>query len=340
MQYTSKIALLAVALFGTSALAAPYAAEAGYDVEAREVDNDLSAREFFEMYLEVRADPSLDARDLESLDFEAREYLEYLEAREAATVAPTPQTPLSSEPPHVETTPPNVQTTPPHVENTPPHVETTTQSSHVETSEHSHGDHVPSHSESKSPVYLTPHQKALHRAKKLAAKEFEDPKAYKAALTDKDDKFHRFAVQKYLSKPKHLKKALADADSPYHKAAKRIVHHRKAKVYLSDKSNYKKALKHKHHKYHKDAVRKYLRKGDHFEYSLLHKKAKFHKAAVREYLLDRKIRKSILSNPDSPFYKQARKMQRKINRHHRRHHRHHKVSSDSPPADSTTSTKA
>lgn len=87
MQYTAKIALLAVALFGTSALAVPFAADAEYDVEAREVDNDLTAREFYESYLESRADPSLDARDLESLDLEAREYLEYLEAREAATVS-------------------------------------------------------------------------------------------------------------------------------------------------------------------------------------------------------------------------------------------------------------
>ena len=87
MQYTSKIALLAIALFGTSALAAPFAGEAEYDVEAREVDNnDLSAREFYDMYLEARADPTLDARDLEAMDFEAREYLDYLEAREAATV--------------------------------------------------------------------------------------------------------------------------------------------------------------------------------------------------------------------------------------------------------------
>jgi len=256
------------------------------------------------MYLEARADPSLDARDIESMDFEAREYLEHLEAREAATVAP-PQTPLSSQPPHVETT------------SQPPHVETTSHSSHVETSEHSHGDHVASHSESKSSVYLTPHQKALHRAKKLAAKEFEDPKAYQAALTDKDDKFHRFAVQKYLSKPKHLKKALADADSPYHKAAKRIVHKRKAKVYLSDKSNYKTALTHKHHKYHKDAVKKYFSKGENFENALSNKDARFHKAAVHEYLLDTKTRKSVLSDPTSPYYKQATKLQKKLNKHHK-----------------------
>ena len=89
MQYTSKIALLAIALFGTSALAVPLAGEAEYDVEAREVEDDLSAREFYDLYLEARADPSLDARDLESLDFEAREYLEYLEAREAAAVCLT-----------------------------------------------------------------------------------------------------------------------------------------------------------------------------------------------------------------------------------------------------------
>ena len=39
----------------------------------------------YDAYMEARSDPSLDARDLESLDLEAREYLEYLEAREAAT---------------------------------------------------------------------------------------------------------------------------------------------------------------------------------------------------------------------------------------------------------------
>lgn len=305
MQYTSKIALLAVALFGTSALAAPYAGEAGYDVEAREVDNDLSAREFYEMYLEARANPSLDARDIESLDFEAREYLEYLEAREAATVPP-PQTPLSPQTPNVET-PLSPQT---------PHVETTSHPSHVETSEHSHGDHVASHSESKSTVYLTPHQKVLHSAKKLAAKEFEDPKAYQAALADKTDKYHRFAVQKYLGKPKNLRKALTNADSPYHKAAKRIVHNRKAKVYLSDKGNYKTALTHKHHKYHKDAVKKYFSKGDNFEKALSHKDSRFHKAAVREYLLDTKTRESVLSDPTSPYYKQAKKLQKKLDKKH------------------------
>jgi hypothetical protein len=92
MQYTSKIALLAVALFGTSALAAPFGGEVDYDLETREVDNDLSARDFYESYLEARADPSLDARDLELMDIEAREYLEYLEAREAVTAAATSTT--------------------------------------------------------------------------------------------------------------------------------------------------------------------------------------------------------------------------------------------------------
>jgi len=322
MQYTSKIALLAIALFGTSALAAPYAGEAGFDVEAREVDNDLSARELFELYLEARSDPSLDARDLESLDFEAREYLEYLEARDSIVSPRKAQTPLGTQSSHVETT------------SQSPHGETQSHSSHAETSEHSHGDHEASHhSESKSSIYLTPHQKAVHHAKKLAAKEFEDPKAYHAALADKDDKFHRFAVQKYLSKSKHLKKALADSDSPYHKAAKRIVHHRKAKVYLSDKKNYKKALTHKHHKYHKDAVKKFFSHGENFENALFHKKARFHKAAVHEYLLDTKTRKSVLSDPTNPFYKQAKKLQKKINKHH-----HHIKLADGSLSGNSTST--
>jgi len=303
MQYTSKIALLAVALIGTSALAAPFT-EAGYDVEAREVDNDLSARELFELYLEARADPSLDARALESLDFEAREYLEYLEARDAATVTPEPpQTPLPEK------------------------------SSHVETTEHSHGDHETSRSESKHDVFLTPHQKAVRHAKKLADKEFEDPKVYQTALTDKDDKNHRFAVLKYLSDPQHLKEALADSSSPYHKVAKREVHKQKAKVYLLDKSNYKKALKHKHHKYHKDAVKKFFSHGDNFEKALADKKARLHKDAVREYLLDAETRKTVLSDPTNQFYKQAKKLQKKISKHHN----NIKVSDDSLSGNSTTS---
>jgi hypothetical protein len=48
-----------------------------------------SAREFYDIYLEARADPTLDARDLqvETLNFEARDYLDYIEAREADTVS-------------------------------------------------------------------------------------------------------------------------------------------------------------------------------------------------------------------------------------------------------------
>ena len=71
----SKIAFLTVAIFCASALAIPLAAEAGFEVEAREVDNDLEARDY-DMFLE--------ARDVEALDLEAREDLEELEAREPA----------------------------------------------------------------------------------------------------------------------------------------------------------------------------------------------------------------------------------------------------------------
>ena len=39
-----------------------------YDIKARGVDNDLAACEFYDVYLEARSNPSLDARDLESLN--------------------------------------------------------------------------------------------------------------------------------------------------------------------------------------------------------------------------------------------------------------------------------
>ena len=80
MQYY-KISLL-VAFFSTSALALPFSDGA---------ENDLSSREFYEKYLEARADPALEARDLESMDLEAREYLDYLKAHEVdnnVTVCP------------------------------------------------------------------------------------------------------------------------------------------------------------------------------------------------------------------------------------------------------------
>ena len=81
MQFTFKITFLTVALFVASALALPFAPETEYNVEARGIDNDLFAREFHDMYLEARADPTVNARDLEILEFEARDYLDYLEAR-------------------------------------------------------------------------------------------------------------------------------------------------------------------------------------------------------------------------------------------------------------------
>lgn len=282
MQYSTKFALLAVALFGTSALAVPFAGEAEYDVEAREVDNELAAREFYDMYLEARADPSLDARDIESLDFEAREYLDYLEARAAASIPP--QTPLSPQSPHTET----------HELSKSTHTEST----------HEH-------------IVLTRHQKAVRRASKVAAKKFQNLDFYHQALVDKDNKFHRFAVKKYLSKPKNLKKALANKKSPYHKAAKRVLHQKKAKLYLADKKNFKKALRHKTNSFHKDAVKKYFTQGDHYEYALTHKKARFHKYAVHAYLLDTKTRRLVLSDKTNPFYKQALKLQKKINKHHK-----------------------
>lgn len=86
MQFTTKFAFLAAAVLCATTFATPLAPrDVGYEIEAREVDNDLSAREFYDMYLEARADPELGAREIEAMDVEAREYLEYLEAREAVS---------------------------------------------------------------------------------------------------------------------------------------------------------------------------------------------------------------------------------------------------------------
>jgi len=298
MQYTSKIALLAIALFGTSALAAPFADEAEFEVEAREVDDDLSAREFYDAYVEARADLSLDARDLESLDLEAREYLEYLEEREAATAATLPQTPLSAH------------------------------STSVEAHSPTHADATEKH------VFLTKHQKSQRAAKKAAAKKFKNLQVYHNALMDEDSKLHHFAVLKYLSKTQNLKKALANKKSPYYKTAKRVLHRHRAKAYLAHKKNYKKALKHKSNKFHGDAVKMYLSEGKHFKNALTHKHSHFHAEAVHEYLLDSKTRQKVLADEHHPFYKQAVKLQKKINKLHKKHSK----SSSTHTSTSTTAT--
>lgn len=295
MQYKSaKIALLAIALFGTSALAAPMAGDE-YDIEARDVDNELAARDFFEMN-----------------DVEARE------PESAALATPrTPQTPQTPETPQTPQTP-----------QTP----LSGHSTHVESHEQGH-EATGAGGAKHEKVFLTKHQKSMHRLKKLATKKFEDVDFYHKALKDKESKYHRFAVLKHLSKPKNLKKAIANKKSPYHRAALRIVHARKAKIYLEDENNFVKALKNKHNKYHKDAVKKYFAHGTNYEQALIHKTSPFHKAAVHEYLLDKKHRKRAIANPEHPFHKQAVKMQKKINKHHRKHHT---VSSDSLTANSTT----
>jgi len=179
MQYTSnyKMALLAVALFGTSAIAVPFASDDTeyYEVEAREVDNnELAAREFYyDMYLEARAsaDPSLDVRDMiESLDFEARDssYLSYLsninsESRAAAAVsAQSSLVQMGPAPP-----PPVILSSSPKSSR----VKTTTKHSHDGNHEISH--HSASESKHERVVHSTPHQKSVRRrAKKLAAREF------------------------------------------------------------------------------------------------------------------------------------------------------------------------
>jgi len=80
MQLTTKFAVLA-AVFGATAFAVPLATD--YDLEAREGDSDLSAREYSDMYLEARTVP-------DALDLESREYLEDLEARASTSVSLIP----------------------------------------------------------------------------------------------------------------------------------------------------------------------------------------------------------------------------------------------------------
>jgi hypothetical protein len=300
MQYTSKLAMLAVALFSSSVVAFPLPMDT--ELEVREADIELSAREVFDAYLEARADPTLNARDLNTLELDTRAYLEYLEARQAATSTPpnstthsdtpqTPQTPLSAD-------------------------------SSSKPSEHGH--------------YLARVQTDRAAAKKAASEEFQDPTSYKKALADKGDKYHKFAVRKYLNDPSNMKEALADKSSPYHKDAVHIRRQQKATVYLSHEKNYMRALKSKHNKFHKEAVKQYLSADpERFERTLMDKHAKFHKEAMHMYLLDSNVRKEAIADERSPFHDAAVKMQKKID--HRKLHGKHSNGANNTPHTSTTS---
>jgi len=292
MQYTSKLAILAVALFSTSALAAPFASFES-ELEVREADNELSARELFDAYLEARENPSLDARDLEALDLEAREYLEYLEMREAATTStadhsvpnsPTPSGSSGSQ--------------------TPPQTPMSATSAQGD-DQHPHFDLIQKHRASKS---------------KAATKKFKNLAFYNKALANEDSSYHRLAVAQYLSDSNNFKEALADKHSHFHKAAQHMDHRQKAKVYLAVAKQYKKALKSKHSKYHKDAVKEYLSNPAAFEEALSGKHA-FHKEAVHQYLRDSTVRKSAIADTSSPFHKAAVKMQKKLDakKHGKKH---------------------
>lgn len=288
MQYTSKLAILAVALFSSSVVALPFAVDT--QLKVREAVNELSAREVFDAYLEARADPSLNARDLEYLEWQAREYLEDLEIRAAATStepststpSPThsgiPQTPMSQAPP-------------------------SNHSSNSTANDYAH--------------HLAKIQEDRAALKTLASQKLQDASSYKEALADKDNQFHKFAVKKYLSDPSNMKEALATKSSAYHKAAIRITHEQNARVYLVQRKNYIRALKSTHNKYHKDAVKQYLSDPESFQLALSGKHAHFHKEAVRQYLQDDDVRKGAIADEHSAFHKAAVKMQKKID--HKKH---------------------
>jgi hypothetical protein len=335
MQYTSKLALLAVALFGTTALAAPFGGEAGYDVEAREVENDLSAREFYELYLEARADPSLDARELEYMDLEAREYHDYLVARDAASVPPSsPNTPSSSniavEAVKASESASGSLTRSP--DGTVTETASTTSSYEVDDviansftppSKHN-STSDPSEHHKHHHRFLTAHQKAMRAARKAAAKKLQDPEVYKAALHHKHNKLHAFAVIKYLSDPKNFKRVIHNRKSRYYKAAKRLQRHRKAKAYLKSKKNFTTALEDVDHKYHRAAVKKYFAQDRaNFENALKDPESRFYKAAVYAYLLEPKTRSEAKADAKSPFHEAALHFHKHHHHHHKHHHYHH-----------------
>jgi len=310
MQYTAKVAILAVALFGTSALAAPIGSNAENNVEAREVDNDLSAREF---YLEARADPSVDARDLDSVDLEAREYLEHLEARDAA-IAPASPPQKSIETSLVSY---NITTIINKVYETVDIEEIIPQPLQHEDPKHFH----------------TPHQLAVHAAGEAADLKFQVYEVYQQALKNKNDKLHKFAVVRHLlDDAAAYKKALANKKDQFHKAAMRIDHHSKALKYLDTPENLKKALNDKKDEYHKAAVKKYFSLGDNFKNALNNAYCRFHNAAVLEYLRLKEARQRVLKEGDkkSEYYKIARKMQDKFDER-RKLRRKHKLSAGGKP---------
>ena len=314
MQFTTKFAFLAAAVAG--ALAAPLVArDIEYELDARDVE-DLSAREFYDMYLEVRADPTLDARTVEAMDLEAREYLAYLEAREAATVSLSPwslttlqlsslrlqavaKKPLEAAAPAPAT--PTIKAKPTA---TTPTDETAHHRSRVadSASTMAHpGSHIlfkPSKAqktELKDPkaleVALNDPKSKLHNAasyihrKKLAVQDLkQNPEHMQKALSDKTSRFHRLAVNTYFADKTKLAAALKDKKDPHHKDAERFEHRQKAKTYFKTKGNFKKALSQKKNKFHKQAVRQYLNNTEHFKKAFTNKKSKLHKAAVRIYL--------------------------------------------------------
>jgi len=382
MQYSTKFALLAAAVFGATAFAAPLAPRnVDYDLEAREVELDagLTAREFYEMYLEARSNPELDARSVDAMDLEAREYLEYLEARDATTQKPlaTPSSPAPSATEHAAPAgshTPEVPTPEAHKEEAshpksrvaldqsqPEHGSKPESKEHESkpedgkdsTKPHSHLHLKPTKEQKEKVADPATRQEALHdksnplhhaavyeHKKEIAKTKLkEDPKLLHAALEDKDNKLHKLAVKTTLSDPAKLKAALASKSNPLHKAAKRLEKHRKVKKFLSDKHHYEKALKDKHSKYHKAAVHKYLSKEKHLKEALHDKHSHYHKAAVKMYLSEPGNLKHALADKESPYHRAAERYMRHKKLHHKHHHKADHKDAESKDAESVKGTQ-
>lgn len=344
MQFTTKFAFLAAAV--TGALAVPLAPRnVEYEIDTREVA-DLSAREFYEMYLQTRADSALDARALGAMDLEAREYLEYLEARDAA--AAPEQKPLGNAPPPA---------------NTPDHTGAPAETNPKADAVHpaagasekgaagpkpAHELLDPTHKLAKDPSHPdqflfkpTPKEKAalatpeaiaaaladpksplhsaatyLHYKEEATTSLKESPELFKAALADKTNNLHRLALKMEFTDKAKLTAALEDKTSPLHKEAKVFAHHQEATKYFENPADYAKALSHKKNKYHKEAVRRYLNNREHFEEALHNKKSKYHKRAVSRVLLaDPASYKAALADETNPYHKIAESIHRRKKLH-------------------------
>lgn len=290
MQYTTKLALLAVAFGATTALAGPLTARSLDDqLKVPELDADLSSREFHG--LEARAYPQLDARSIGIVDWAHK---------------------------HVLTKWAKHHQQEGDCEHVLFHLKATKEQEKILRDPIAFEQAL---ADDENPL----HKVAEHILEvALAGAQFREfPPLLPLALFDKYHPLHSIAVQLELAKSAKFLEALINKSNPLHRAAKGLQNHLKVEVYLSDKKHYKDALHNKDDKHHEDAVLKYLSNEVHFDYALSHKHSEHHKIALRLYFSNPMNFIRVLSEKGSPFHKAA--VHFKHHKKHQRCHHHHKV---------------